>query len=259
MAPNDIIDDLCALLQNERDEGITSVEVAAETLAGLAAPAPALTPSTPLPSAPTEHPIEQAPTNPSTGNDSLERIARDIAECTRCELCRNRTNTVPGVGNPRPDILFIGEAPGADEDREGIPFVGRAGKLLTKMIEAMGYTRDDIFIANINKCRPPGNRTPTPDEMKTCIPFLKRQIALLQPRVIVAMGATAVSGLVDVPEEEGITKLRGNWMSFEGIDLMPTFHPAYLLRSTSAKRPVWNDLKAVLQRLGRPIPAVKKK
>ena len=166
---------------------------------------------------------------------------------------------MPGVGNPRPDILFIGEAPGADEDREGIPFVGRAGKLLTKMIEAMGYTRDDIFIANINKCRPPGNRTPTPDEMKTCIPFLKRQIALLQPRVIVAMGATAVSGLVDVPEEEGITKLRGNWMSFEGIDLMPTFHPAYLLRSTSAKRPVWNDLKAVLQRLGRPIPAVKKK
>lgn len=196
--------------------------------------------------------------NKSTDNDSLERIAKDIAECTRCELCRNRTNTVPGIGNPRPDILFIGEAPGADEDREGIPFVGRAGKLLTKMIEAMGYTRDDIFIANINKCRPPDNRTPTPEEMETCIPFLKRQIALLQPRTIVAMGATAVSGLVEVPEKTGITQWRGNWMSFEGIDLMPTFHPAYLLRSPSAKRPVWDDLKAVLNRLGRPVPPVKK-
>lgn len=190
--------------------------------------------------------------------DSLEAVAEEIAQCTACPLHEACTRTVPGQGNPRPDILFVGEAPGADEDRQGLAFVGRAGQLLAKMIDAMGYTRDDVFIANINKCRPPGNRAPTPAEMDTCLPYLKRQIAILNPKVIVAMGATAVKGLIEVPKGLGITKIRGQWHTFEGIDLMPTFHPAYMLRNPNMKRPVWEDLKTVLRHLGKPIPPVKK-
>jgi uracil-DNA glycosylase len=196
---------------------------------------------------------------PDIAGDSLAAIAAEIAACTACELCRKRTRTVPGQGQTRPDILFVGEAPGHDEDLQGLAFVGRAGQLLTRMIEAMGYTRETVFIANINKCRPPDNRAPTPLEMATCMPFLKRQIALLQPKVIVALGNTALNGLIDVPKGMGITKLRGRWLRFAGIDLMPTFHPSYLLRNATQKRPAWEDLKAVLHRLGRPVPAVRGK
>ena len=135
--------------------------------------------------------------------------------------------------------------------------MGRAGRLLTKMISAMGYTREEVFIGNILKCRPPNNRTPLPDEMATCLPYLRRQIAALQPKVIVALGSTAVKGLFDT--SQGITKLRGTWLTFEGIDVMPTYHPAYLLRNPSAKRDTWEDLKSVLTHLGRPIPEVKKR
>ncbi|NQU40326.1 MAG: uracil-DNA glycosylase [Lentisphaerae bacterium] len=183
----------------------------------------------------------------------LAAVAADIAGCTKCELHKTRTNTVPGAGSPHPEILFVGEAPGADEDAQGIPFVGRAGKLLTKMIEAMGYQRDDVFIANIAKCRPPANRKPEPEEMELCIPYLKGQIALLSPRVIVCLGATATEGLLGLT---GITSLRGTWHTFEGIDVMPTFHPSYLLRKPGAKKEVWKDLQAVLTHIGRPIPPV---
>jgi DNA polymerase len=174
-----------------------------------------------------------------------------IAGCRKCSLHQTRTRTVPGQGNPAPEILFVGEAPGADEDEQGLAFVGRAGQLLTKMIQAMGFERDEVFIANILKCRPPDNRAPLPEEMETCLPYLKEQIRLLKPKVIVALGATAVRGLVGL---EGISKLRGNWLQFEGIDLMPTYHPAYLLRNPPAKKDVWLDLQEALRRLGRTPP-----
>jgi DNA polymerase len=152
--------------------------------------------------------------------------------------------------------MFVGEAPGEDEDVQGLAFVGKAGQLLTKMIQAMGCTREEVFIGNILKCRPPNNRTPLPDEIEICLPYLKAQIAILKPKVIVALGATSVRGLLKL--ETGITRLRGKWLSFEGIDLMPTFHPSYLLRTPSAKKEAWEDLKAVLARLGRTPPPVKK-
>jgi uracil-DNA glycosylase family 4 len=182
----------------------------------------------------------------------LQRIAAVVAACTKCPLHKERTRTVPGQGHPHPEIMFVGEGPGADEDRTGLAFVGAAGQLLTRMIEAMGLTRDEVFIANIVKCRPPGNRPPAPDEMAACLPYLREQIAALKPRVIVALGATALRGLLDL--ETPISKLRGQWQDFAGIALMPTFHPAYLLRNPPAKHEVWEDLKAALQRIGRTPP-----
>jgi len=183
---------------------------------------------------------------------SLAAIAERVARCTACPLHATRTRTVPGQGAFRPDILFVGEGPGHDEDLQGVAFVGRAGQLLTRIIEAMGYTREEVFIGNIVKCRPPNNRAPEPDEMAACLPFLREQIALLQPRVIVALGGTAVKGLLQI--EEGITRVRGQWQRYAGIDLMPTFHPSYLLRNPAGKRHVWADMLAVLDRLGRRPP-----
>ena len=192
---------------------------------------------------------------PPAGKDprtQLAEIARTVEACRKCGLGNQRTRSVPGQGNPHPEILFVGEAPGADEDRSGLAFVGRAGQLLTKMIEAMGYAREDVFIANIAKCRPPDNRQPLPEEMAACIAYLHAQIALLKPRAIVALGATAVKGMMNL--EQGITKLRGKWLLFDGIPLMPTYHPAYLLRNPSAKKEVWDDLQEVLSHLGRKPP-----
>jgi len=189
-------------------------------------------------------------------SQQLELVADEIRSCKKCELHGSRTNVVPGQGASSPDIMFIGEAPGHDEDLQGLAFVGRAGKLLTKMIEAMGYTREEVFIGNILKCRPPGNRAPYPHEMETCMPFLEAQIETLRPKVIIALGSTAVKGLMQTTQ--GITKLRGTWMSFCGIDLMPTYHPAYLLRNPAAKKDVWEDLKEVLRHLSRPVPPAKK-
>ena len=184
--------------------------------------------------------------------DSLAAIAGECAACRACGLCAQRLQAVPGQGRAdHPDILFVGEAPGADEDEQGLAFVGRAGQLLTKMIAAMGYTRDEVFIANICKCRPPSNRTPTPEEMAACLPFLKRQIALIQPKYIVALGNTAILGLLG---KSGIMRLHGVWQSFEGIPLMPTYHPAYLLRLPAAKRDCWKDLQLVMAKLGKPLP-----
>ena len=177
----------------------------------------------------------------------LAAIAARIAVCEGCPLSKTRTNTVPGVGRLAPDVMFIGEGPGADEDRQGLPFVGRAGELLTKMIAAMGYAREEVFIANVVKCRPPDNRKPTPQEMAACMPYLRRQVELVRPKTIVALGATAVQGLFNTTQ--GINSLRGRWMDFHGIPVMPTFHPAYLLRMPVAKRDAWSDLKQVMARL----------
>ena len=176
-------------------------------------------------------------------NETLEDIRRDIGDCTRCGLCEGRTQVVNSYGNPKARLMFVGEAPGADEDAQGKPFVGRAGQLLTKIIEAIGLKREDVLIGNVNRCRPPGNRQPTLEEAAICRPFLFREIAAVQPDVIVVMGNTALRNLLET--REGITRVRGQFQDFRGIKVMPTFHPAYLLRDPSKKRETWEDLKKV--------------
>ena len=179
----------------------------------------------------------------TTLNETLEQIWADIGDCTRCGLCEGRTQVVNTHGNRKARLMFVGEAPGADEDAQGKPFVGRAGQLLTKMIEAMGMKRENIIIGNVNRCRPPGNRQPTLEEAAICRPFLFREIATIQPDIIVVMGNTALRNLLEV--REGITRVRGKFQDFRGIKVMPTFHPAYLLRDPSKKRETWEDLKMV--------------
>jgi uracil-DNA glycosylase family 4 len=176
--------------------------------------------------------------------EALAAVRADIGDCTRCKLhALGRTQIVFGVGNPDADLMFVGEAPGADEDAQGIPFVGRAGQLLTKIIEAIGLTRDDVYIANVIKCRPPGNRNPEPDEVETCEPFLFRQIDLIKPKVIVALGKFGAQTLLRTLDP--ISRLRGRVYDYRGAKLIPTFHPAYLLRNPSSKREVWEDMKLV--------------
>ncbi len=175
---------------------------------------------------------------------ALSAIREDIGDCTRCKLHGlGRRQIVFGVGNPDADLMFVGEAPGADEDIQGVPFVGRAGQLLTKIIEAISLTRDDVYIANVIKCRPPQNRNPEPDEVATCEPFLFRQIDAIKPKVIVALGKFAAQTLLQT--EDPISRLRGRLFDYRGAKLIPTFHPAYLLRNPSAKREVWEDMKLV--------------
>lgn len=171
-----------------------------------------------------------------------------IGDCRRCGLCDGRQNIVFGVGDPEADLVFVGEAPGTEEDRLGEPFVGRSGKLLTKMIEAMGLSRETVFICNVVKCRPPDNRDPSAKELAACEPFLKAQLDILAPKVIVALGRYACQTLTR--DETPMGKLRGNWRSYNGIDLMPTFHPAYLLRSPSKKKDTWADLQEVMKKMG---------
>jgi uracil-DNA glycosylase family 4 len=184
---------------------------------------------------------------------TLQLIREEIGDCKRCRLHEGRTHIVFGVGNPKAEVCFVGEGPGADEDAQGEPFVGRAGQLLNKMIEAMGFQRQDVYICNVVKCRPPNNRAPEPDEMETCSPFLRAQLRAIQPKAIVVLGKTAVQALLN--DRSPISRLRGRWREYEGIPLMPTFHPAYLLRSPGEKSKVWEDLKAVVKRLGRELPA----
>ncbi|HEX8130525.1 MAG TPA: uracil-DNA glycosylase [Pyrinomonadaceae bacterium] len=182
--------------------------------------------------------------------ETFEDIRNDIGECMRCPLCcEGRTKIVHSEGNVKARLMFVGEAPGADEDASGRPFVGRAGQLLNKIIEAIGMKREDVFIGNVNRCRPANNRTPTIAEAATCKPFLLREIALLRPDVIVVMGNTAMKNLLDT--KEGITKLRGSFMDYKGIKVMPTFHPAYLLRDPSKKRETWEDMKKVREYLNK--------
>ncbi len=176
-------------------------------------------------------------------NETLTDIHAEIGDCRRCNLCEGRTNIAHSTGNQKADLMFIGEAPGADEDAQGKPFVGRAGQLLTKIIEAIGIKREDVFIGNINRCRPPQNRQPVPDEVAQCKPFLLREIAIVRPKVIVVLGNTACQNLLET--KVGITKLRGNFLDYYGVKVMPTFHPAYLLRDPSKKRETWEDMKKV--------------
>src|SRR5215212_1766958 len=189
-----------------------------------------------------------------SGVEALATIREDIGECTRCKLhAQGRKQIVFGVGSPAADIMFVGEAPGADEDAQGVPFVGRAGQLLTKMIEAMGFRRDDVYIANVLKCRPPGNRNPEPDEIATCEPYLFRQLASVEPKVVIALGAFAARTLLKT--DEPISRLRGRVFDYRGAKLIPTFHPSFLLRSPGYKREAWDDLKKALAILGRDLPA----
>ena len=179
---------------------------------------------------------------------SLEELRAAIGDCRRCKLCSGRTHLVFGVGNPNAKLMFVGEGPGRDEDLQGEPFVGRAGQLLTDIItKGMGLKRADVYIANVVKCRPPENRNPEPDEVAACEPFLKKQIDLIRPKIIVGLGKFAVQTLLQ--SKVPITKVRGNWHSYHGIKLMPTFHPAYLLRNPADKKLVWEDIKKVIKEL----------
>jgi uracil-DNA glycosylase len=180
--------------------------------------------------------------------DTLERIRTDLGECTRCRLHERRRSIVFGVGNPAAKLVFVGEGPGADEDAQGLPFVGRAGKLLTQMIEAMGLKREDVYICNVVKCRPPENRQPEKDEVATCSPYLLRQIDAIRPQVIVCLGSVAAQTLLST--NQGISKFRGEWLEFRGTRLLATYHPAYLLRNPPAKSEVWKDLQKVMAVLG---------
>ena len=237
----------------------TAVSVSAPT------PAPASTPA----SAPANVPVPanvpaSAPAPASTpAPASLDRairlpqLAQEVASCTKCALAATRTQTVFARGNPEAQLCFVGEAPGADEDEQGLPFVGRAGQLLDRMIGAMGLTPDrDVYVCNIIKCRPPGNRRPEPVETATCIPYLHEQLALVRPKVIVALGNTSVAALLDT--RLGITKLRGQWKLYRGTLVMPTYHPSYLLRPSpqqvDAKRQAWEDLQLVMKELGLELP-----
>ncbi len=183
---------------------------------------------------------------------TLEELREFIGDCERCKLCKSRTQVVFGVGNSKAELMFVGEGPGAEEDARGEPFVGRAGQLLTDIIErGMGMKRSDVYIANVVKCRPPGNRNPEPDEVAACEPFLARQVELVKPRAIVALGTFAAQALLRV--KTPISKLRGIWHEVGGVRTMPTFHPAYLLRNPGDKRLVWLDIQEVMKELGRPV------
>ncbi|MBI4211264.1 MAG: uracil-DNA glycosylase [Deltaproteobacteria bacterium] len=186
--------------------------------------------------------------SPSEKKSTLEQLYKtEVEGCQKCRLCTGRTNIVFGVGNPDAKLMFVGEAPGRDEDAQGEPFVGRAGQLLNKIIEAMGFKRSDVYIGNIAKCRPPDNRQPAADEMAACMPYLRKQIDIIDPKIIVCLGATAIQGLLQT--EEKISRIRGTFRDWDGIKVMPTFHPAYLLRNPEMKKTVWEDMKKVMEEL----------
>jgi DNA polymerase len=274
-----ILADTIRYLEQQKAAGVEHINVTPETLAELSIvpaiyaapktqnPKPQTTPSlstvpplhhstTPLTSAP---PIQnpKSKIQNSQKAQALDAIWQRAKICVQCaELAERRKHVVFGVGNPEARLVFVGEAPGEDEDIQGEPFVGKAGQLLTKIIEAMGLNRSDVYIANILKCRPPNNRKPLPDEADRCKPFLIEQLEVIQPEVIVALGATGVEGLLGLT---GITKLRGKWLTYKlpsgkEILVMPTFHPAFLLRDPNQKKFVWEDMKAVMAKLGLEIP-----
>jgi len=264
-------------LEFYRDLGIRQLNIPP---APIASPGPAARPANAVRPAPVERPAPQpaprpapaplaaappqsAPPRPvaipipsllpvAPDGDTLEKISAEIGDCRRCRLCEKRNKIVFGSGNPEAKLVFVGEGPGADEDASGLPFVGRAGQLLTQMIdgtsakEGLAIRRPDLYICNVVKCRPPENRTPLPDEMEICGQFLFRQLLAIQPKAICVLGGTAAKALLGT--REGITKLRGNWQTWHGIQVMPTYHPSFLLRpySQNAKRESWEDLKKVL-------------
>ncbi|HUI74897.1 MAG TPA: uracil-DNA glycosylase [Candidatus Acidoferrum sp.] len=237
----------------------TPIPASSEFLEETPLPKPVHKPA-PLPKlAPASHPPKPAPLSVPAGlslfesvdriaGDTLLKIREDLGECTRCKLHKARHTIVYGDGNPKADLVFVGEGPGADEDAQGLPFVGRAGKLLTQMIEAMGLQRREVYICNVVKCRPPENRTPEKDEVATCSPYLLRQLDAISPKVIVCLGSVAAQTLLQT--NRGISHFRGEWIEFRGKKLLATYHPAYLLRNPSAKSEVWKDLQKVMAELG---------
>jgi DNA polymerase len=190
-------------------------------------------------------PVESLPLRKGTVRcgPTLDELREKVLRCTLCDLHKGRIHAVFGEGNPKAALMFIGEGPGREEDKQGRPFVGMAGQLLTKIIEAIKFRREEVYIANVVKCRPPGNRTPLPAEMDACMPYLRRQVDIIQPKIICALGKTAAWALLNT--EVPISQLRGKWFKFQGIQMMPTFHPAYLLRNPQEKRLVWEDMKKI--------------
>jgi len=258
----DIVADVRAHLEYQRALGIKSIETGSPDIqTPRVQPATAAVPKErPVVAAAATHVVKE-PSMPVTAAKAgqtmtLEAIREEIGDCTRCKLHPGRKNIVFGEGNSKASIVFVGEGPGFEEDQQGRPFVGEAGELLTKIIESgMKLKREDVYICNIVKCRPPGNRNPEPDEVESCIGFVKSQIRSINPKVIVTLGNVPTQNLLGT--KQGITKIRGTWQSYEGIPLMPTFHPAYLLRSPGEKGKVWQDIKLVLEKLGMPIPEKK--
>ena len=239
-----------------REEGMEGLPAAIPSLqsAQTGASAPGAVESAAVPAVRVAKSIELFSKYPGLeATSTLENLREFIGDCTRCKLAPRRTNLVFGVGNPDAQLMFVGEAPGADEDARGEPFVGRAGQLLTDIIErGMGLSRSDVYICNVIKCRPPDNRNPEPDEVASCEPFLFRQIEIVRPRAIVGLGTFAVQAVLKV--KTPISKMRGQWQDFRGIRFMPTFHPAYLLRNPGDKRLVWADIQEVMRFLDMPIP-----
>jgi len=197
-------------------------------------------------------PLAEGETTTANGQQPTANLLGDLEKialaCEKCRLAKTRTQVVYGVGSPNADLMFIGEAPGRDEDIQGKPFVGRAGQLLTDIVKAMKLTRDDVYIANVIKCRPPENRNPEPDELEACRPWIRRQIEIIQPKVIVTLGRFALQSLTE--KSYAISSVRGQWLDYDGIKVMPTYHPAYLLRNPAAKKEVWSDMKKVMAELG---------
>lgn len=276
----DIIDDVVGHVALLKELGVRTVELPAGFFAAWDKPPPQPVPPVAaqtlfekfkLPEGVSARMSAPPPTvelTPEARREALAKIAARVKACEECPLhAAGRTNVVPGQGNPdAPDVMFIGEAPGEEEDQQGLAFVGAAGKFLTKMIEAMGYTREQVFIANICKCRPPRNRVPDAMEMQKCLPFLREQIRVIRPKVIVLLGGTAIKGILN--SQTGVTRMQGAWTSYDGIPVMPTYHPSYIIRfensgdaagMRTAKLQVWNALKLVLARLGKPVPEQKKK
>jgi len=247
-------------LPRGKNPRLRPAKAAAAVVAVMAPASPTSSPAKPLPRSAAGAAVPPIPVFPEpaaapagtvVGAAGLAVVREQLGDCQRCKLAGGRQKIVFGVGNPQAQLVFVGEAPGADEDQQGEPFVGKAGQLLNKMIEAMGYARADVYICNVIKCRPPGNRNPEPDEVSKCEPFLKQQLAAIRPRMIVTLGKFAAQCLLR--DETPISRLRGNFRTYEGIPLMPTFHPAYLLRDPSKKKETWTDLKevnAALKRMG---------
>lgn len=247
----ELLDNLRQLVELDRTCGIEfAIRPPGAPPAAAPVPAPAARPAARPPPAVTAAAVALPPLTGLAAAD-LAAIAERITQCRACGLCERRTRTVPGEGSPTPELVFVGEGPGADEDASGRPFVGAAGQLLDRMIAAMGLRREDVFICNVVKCRPPGNRAPEPDEAAACLPYLEAQLATLKPKVICTLGATPLKFLLG---QSGITKLHGQRLSWRGVPAIPTFHPAYLLRNAEAKKPAWADLQVVLGVLGRKPP-----
>lgn len=254
-----IVEDVRAHLEYQRALGLKSIEVSPSDIqTPIVRPAAVSVPKEKAVVAAAAPPVvkETAKTVMSAHAGqpmTLEAIREEIGDCTRCKLSGGRTSIVFGEGNPKAVIVFVGEGPGFEEDQQERPFVGEAGQLLTDIIEkGMKIKRAAVYICNIVKCRPPGNRNPEPDEVETCIGFVKKQIRAINPKVIVTLGNVPTQNLLGT--KQGITKLRGTWQTYEDIPLMPTFHPAYLLRSPGEKGKVWQDIKLVMEKLGMPIP-----